>query len=118
MLQDNLNSDPSAQALRDSLRQIQRPSLPACASKRNHQILKPTLLIVVHACIHQRHDAGQKLMHALLLVEVVDHRCVSALEQLEALFAPGIWQAAPIEDDPAAVPALILRQAAMKRKAC
>ncbi len=53
-------------------------------------------------------------MHALLLIEVVDHRRIPARKRLEALFAPGIRQAASIKNKSAAIPALIFRQPAMK----
>ena len=55
-------------------------------------------------------------MHAFLLIEVVDHRRISARERLEALFASGVRQTAAIKNKSAAVPTVVLRQAAMKRK--
>ena len=53
-------------------------------------------------------------MHALLLIEIVDHRRVFAGERFEALFASGIREAAAIENESAAVPGLVLRQAPVK----
>src|ERR1700733_3008200 len=90
--------------------------LPARAPKRHHQILKPSPLIIVHAGIHQRHHTGQKLMHALLLVEIVDHRRIATCEHFEALLASGIWQAASIKNKSSAISALTFRQPAMKRE--
>ena len=116
MPQDDLDAAASLQSLRNLLRKIDRAMLASGASERHHQILKSAALVIVHAGVHQRHDAGQILMDAFLLVEVVDHRRVPARQRLEALFAAGIRQAAPVKDKAAAVPALIFRQAAMKRE--
>src|SRR6267142_1283134 len=90
--------------------------LAAGAAERNHQILEAALLIVVDARIHQRQDAGEKLMNAFLLIEIVDHRGVFAGESLEALFAAGIREAAAIEDEPAAISRLVFRQLLVKGK--
>ena len=100
--------------LRQLLRQINGAMLPAGAAERHHQVLKAAPLILAHAGVHQRQDTGQKLVHALLLIQIVDDRSVFAGEGLEALFAAGIGQAAAIENKSAAIPGLILRPAAMK----
>src|SRR5437667_353961 len=55
-------------------------------------------------------------MHALLLVEIVDHRSVLAGERLEALLSAGIREAATIENEAAAVATLVLGQAVVKGK--
>src|SRR6267143_3142558 len=55
-------------------------------------------------------------MHAFLLVEIVDHRGVSAGESFEALFASRIREAAAIENEPAAISRLIFRQILVKGK--
>src|ERR1700721_2599318 len=88
--------------------------LSARAPERNHEVLESPSLIIAHTGVHQRHHAGQKLMHALLLIEVVDHRGVPAGKRLEALLASGVRQTAPIKNKSPAVPALIFRQAAME----
>src|SRR5467141_1915249 len=90
--------------------------LVAGAAERNHQILEAALLIAVDARIHERQDAGEKLMHAFLLIEIVDHRGVFAGESLEALFASRIREAAAIENEPAAISRLIFRQVLVKGK--
>jgi len=48
--------------------------LAAGAPERHHQVLEAAALIRAHAGVHQRHCAGEKLAHALLLVEIVDDR--------------------------------------------
>src|SRR5258708_1083396 len=55
-------------------------------------------------------------MHAFLLIEVFDHRSVFAGERLEALVADGMWKAAAIEDEAAAISAFVLGQALVKGK--
>ena len=55
-------------------------------------------------------------MHALLLIEIVDDGPVFSGEKLEAIFAPGIGQAAAIENESASITGFIFGQAAMKRK--
>src|SRR5712692_4732594 len=90
--------------------------LAAGAAERHHQALEAATLIIAHAGIHQRHHAGEKLMHALLLIEIVDHRRVFAREGLEALFASGIRETASVENEPAAMPGLVFREGPVKRK--
>src|SRR6266481_493877 len=90
--------------------------LAAGAAERNHQIFEAALLIAVDARIHQRQDAGEKLMHALLLIEIVDHRGVFAGKSLEALFASRIREAAAIENEPAAISRFIFRRILVKGK--
>jgi len=65
-----------------------------CSPNETIKILEAALLIVADARVHQREDAGEKLVHAFLLNEIVDHRSVLAGESLEALFAAGIGEAA------------------------
>src|SRR5213592_63468 len=88
--------------------------LAAGTAERNHQIFKAALLIVADAGIHKRKDAGEKLMHALLLIEIVDDRSVFTGESLEARFAARIGQAAAIKNEAATVAAFVLGQAAVK----
>ena len=83
MPQDHLDAVASLQPLRHLLRQIHGAMLSTRAAKRNHQILEAAALIFEHAGIHQRKGAGEKLVDALLLVEVLDHRSVLAGEGLE-----------------------------------
>src|SRR6266403_5062062 len=90
--------------------------LAAGAAKRNHHVFEAALLIAVDARIHQRQDAGEKLMHAFLLIEIVDHRGVFAGKSLEALFASRIREAAAIENEPAAISRFIFRRILVKGK--
>src|SRR5467141_5313550 len=103
MADGDFHAVPVAQALGQLLGEENGAVLAAGAAERNHQILEATLLIVADARVHQREDAGEKLVHAFLLNEIVDHRSVLAGESLETLFAAGIGEAACIEDESAAV---------------
>ena len=58
--------------------------------------------------------AGEELMRALLLVEILDHRRVFSGQAFETLFASRIGNAAGIEDEAAAVPGLIRRHPLVK----
>src|SRR5712671_1819129 len=90
--------------------------LPAGAAEGDHEVLKAALAITVDTGIHERHHAGKKLVHAFLLIEIVDYRRVLSGQRLEAFFAAGVRQAAAIEYESSAVSAFILRQATVKRK--
>src|SRR5271163_1079107 len=105
-----------AQVLRQLFRQVDGAVLTAGAAERHHQVLEASPLIPAHAFIYQRHGATEKLMHALLLVEVVDYRRVFAGQGFEAFFSSGIREAAAIEDEATTVSRIVLRQASVKRK--
>src|ERR1035441_2923790 len=81
---------PATQMFCQLLRQIYRAMLAACATKRSHQALKATTLIVAHAGIHHRRGASEELMHAFLLIEIIGHGLVFARKSSEALFASGV----------------------------
>src|SRR5208282_1060297 len=83
----------------------------------NHQILEAALLIVVDGGVHQGKNAGEELVHAFLLVKVIDDWSVFTGKCLEAFFAARIRQAAAIKNESAAISRFILRQIAMKGKA-
>src|SRR5260370_38596430 len=117
MPHDHTHASPRAQPFCQLLRQTNRAMLSAGAAERNHQTLKSTPLIFAHAGIYQRHHAGQELMHAFLLIQIVDHRCISTRERLEALLSSWIWQAAAIENESAAMASFAFRQSAMKGEA-
>src|SRR5579863_4004930 len=114
MTENNIDSVAPAEAFRDLFREIDGAMLAAGAAERDHQVLEAALLIVAYAGIHQRHDAGQKLMHALFLIQIVDDRRVAAGEGFEVLLAAGIGEATAIENESAAMSALIFWQAAME----
>src|SRR6202521_58328 len=116
MADGDFHAVPVAQAFGQLLGEEDGAVLAAGATERDHQILEAALLIVADAGVHQREDAGQKLVHAFLLNEIVDHRSVLAGESLEALFAAGIGEAASVEDESAAVAALVFWQAVVKGK--
>src|ERR1700690_2587303 len=108
MSQHHLHALALAQMLRQLLRQVYRAMLAAGASERHHQILEATTLIFTHARIHQRNNARKKLVHALLLLQVVNHRRVFARENLESLFASGIRKAPGVENKATAISRLVL----------
>src|SRR5208282_72331 len=112
MMYHHLHSILAAQMFCQLLRQIYGSVLAAGTTERHHQVLEPAVLIGADACVHQRLDAGEKLTHAFRLIEIVDYRRVLAGEGLEALFAPGIREAATIENEAAAVAGLVLRRQA------
>ena len=66
--------------------------------------------------IHERLRVCNKLMHAFLLLEVINHSIVYAGELFVALLAPGVWQAAGIEDEASAIARWIYRHFLMKGK--
>src|SRR5258708_30977492 len=114
MAEDYFEAVAGAPALGQLLGEEDGAMLATGASKGDHQILEATLLIVGDASVDEGKDAGEKLMHSLLLGEVVDDRGVFAGERLEALFAAGIGEAAAIENEAAAVAGFVLGQAAVK----
>src|SRR5215831_16231733 len=101
---------------RQLLRQIDRTVLAARTAETDHQVLKTSVLIILHAVIHQRHYMGQIVMDALLRIEIFGNRRVLAGERLKPLFAPGIRQAAGVENEAAAISGLVLGRVAAKRK--
>jgi len=78
MADDYFEAAAGAQAFCQLFREIDGAVLAAGAAERDHQILEAALLISADAGIHERQDAGEKLMHALLLLEIFDHRGVFA----------------------------------------
>src|SRR5713226_7405953 len=105
---------PAAQTFRQLLRQIYRAMLATGAAERHHQALEAATLIIAHTGIHQRYDAGEKLLYALLLIQIINHRHIFARESLEALFASGIRKAAAVENESAPMPGLVFRRAPVK----
>src|SRR6266478_2327682 len=91
--------------------------LPAGASKSHHQGLESAALVFIDTGVHQRQRAGKELVHALLLIEVFDHGLISSGERFEAFLAPGVRQAAAIEDESSPVAGLVLGPATVKGKA-
>src|SRR5713226_842349 len=116
MAHDNFEAVPGPQALGQLLGEKDGAMLAAGAAERDHQVLEPALLIVGDAGIQQRKNTGEKLVHALLLIEIVDHRGVLAGKSFEALFAAGIGETAAIENEAAAIAAFVLRQVLVKGK--
>src|SRR6202140_2465020 len=106
MPQYDLDAVPFLQPFRNLFGQVHRAMLPARASERNHEVLESPSLIIAHTGTHQRHHAGQKLVHALLLVEIVDHRRVHPSKHLESLLPTGVRQTAPIKNKSPAIPPL------------
>src|SRR6516164_10369348 len=112
----HLDASAVAQVSGQLLGQEYRTVLPAGAAERHHQILEAALLIVADAGVDQREHAGQELVYALLLIQVVDHRRILAGQLLEALFAPRIGEAAAVKNETAPVPCFVLGQPAVEGK--
>src|SRR5437879_13483799 len=93
---------------RQLLGQIDRAVLTPGAAEGDHQILEPPTLIIGHAGVHEKHDAGEILMHALLLVEIIDHRRIFSSQILESILASGFGHAAAIEPKYTAFSDLVL----------
>ena len=116
MADDDFHAVSEAQALGQLFRQEDGAMLAARAAEGNHQVFEAALLVIVDGGVHQGKHAREELVHALLLVKVIDDRGVFAGKGLEAFFAAGIGQAAAIKDESSAISRFILRQAAMKGK--
>ena len=77
---------------------------PPVQPKETIRLPKAATLIRRYARIDERlRMRASKLLHAFLLIEVLDDRSVFACKLLEALLAPGIGQTARIEYIPSAV---------------
>src|SRR5467141_297844 len=111
MADGDFHAVPVAQTFRQLFREIDGAVLATGAAEGDHQILEAALLIVADTRVHQREHAGEKLVNAFLLNEIVDDRSILAGESLETLFAAGIGKAASIENASAAVAAFVRRQA-------
>src|SRR5262245_43300214 len=83
--------------------QEHRTVLTSSAAERNHEVLKTAALVVVHGRVHERHNAGHELVHAFLLIEVLDDGSVAAGKRLEPFFSAGIWKTATIENKAASI---------------
>ena len=86
--------------------------LAAGATERNHQALEAATPVLTHAGVHQRRNVGEKQMHALLLVQIIDHRRIFPGKRFESLFASGIRKTAAIENKAAAISGPVFRHAA------
>ena len=69
------------------------------------------MLIIADACIHERRGMGEKLVYALLLIQVFNHGRVFACKRLESLFTAGIGNRSAVEDESAAISGFVFRQA-------
>lgn len=92
-----------AEAFGQLLGEIDGAMLASGAAEGDHEIFEAAGLIAGDAGVHEREDAGEKLMDAFLLIEIVDYGSVLAGERFEAVFAAGIGEAAAIENEAAAV---------------
>src|SRR5689334_8049682 len=66
--------------------EIDGAMLAAGAAETHHYILEAALLIILDRCINKSEYAGEILVNALLLVEVINDRRVATGEGFEALF--------------------------------
>src|SRR5262245_39994535 len=110
VMQDDFHSLFFAQVASQLLRQKYRAMLPAGTSKRNRQALESAALVVGDTRFDQRHYVLEVLVHALLLIEVVNHGRIFAGEGLEPLFSPRIGEAADVEDESTAMAGLVFRR--------
>src|SRR5690349_23042246 len=113
---NDFHAASAAQMFGELFGEIDGPMLAARATETHHQILEATLLVILDRRINERKHAGQELVNALLLVEVINDRRVAAGERFEALFPARVRKPAAIEDEAAAVAGLILGQVVVKRK--
>src|ERR1051326_2798807 len=90
--------------------------LPAGAPKRHHQVLEAAFLVIIYAGINKGNDITKILVDTFVLRQVIGYLFVFAREISIALFAPGIRQAAQIENESAAIPGIIVRKPLMERK--
>jgi hypothetical protein len=91
--------------------------LAAGAAEADHEIFEAAGLVGGDGGIDEAEDAGEILVNALLLIQIVDDRGVLTRQSLEALFPAGIGEAAAVEDEAAAVTGFVLREALVERKA-
>ena len=103
MLQHDFHSATPLEMSRKLLSQKHGSMLASCATERDHQILEAAALVAADTRIHQRRDARDKLVNAVLLIEVIDDRSISARKRLKLLFAAGVRQAATVEDKATAI---------------
>src|SRR5579885_912877 len=99
------------------LRQKNRTVLAASATERHHEILEAPLAVIRDGGIHQGKNAGEELVHALLLIEIFDHRSVLAGQRLEAVFASGSGESAPVKHESAAISGFVPRLGLVKGEA-
>src|SRR4029077_14408959 len=81
--------------------------LAAGAAEGDHQIFETALLVAGDAGLDESERVGEILVHAFLLVQVIDDRGVFARQLLEALFPAGVWQAAGVENESPAVAGVV-----------
>ena len=63
-----------AQVLGEPLGAVHRPVAAAGATERNHEVREPAPLIILHAGLNERKRMGEKVVRALLCLQVLDHR--------------------------------------------
>ena len=116
MANDDFKAVPVTQAFSQLLGEENGAVLAAGAAERDHQIFESATLILADARVHEREDAGQKLVDTFLLIEEFDDGDVFAGEGFEALFPAWIGETAAVEDEAAAVAGFVLGQTLVKRK--
>ena len=105
-----------AEAFGELFGEIDGAMLAAGAAEGDHEMFEAAPAIGGDAGVDEGEDAGEKLVNAFLLIEIVDDGCVFAGERFEALFAAGIGEAAAVENETAAVAGFVLGKIAVKRK--
>src|SRR5262245_4882015 len=107
MLDCDFDAVPAAQMFCQLLRKIYGAVLAPSASERHHQIFETATLIAGHARINQCNDVPKKLMHALLLHQVIDDGGISTGEALETFLTPWVREAACVKNESASVTRLV-----------
>src|SRR5262245_37716214 len=112
----NLDATAPGQALCELFRKIDGSVLSTGAAKGNHEVFKTTPLVRCDARVYERHHAREKLVDAVMLLEILDDCRVTTRQILVSLLASGIRKRAGIENKSAAVSAFIIRQPFVVRK--
>ena len=97
MAQNNFNSVARTQVSAELFSQEDRPVLPSSATERDHQVGETATLVSGDRRINQRLGSREVLMHALLLIKVVNHWIVFPGKHFEAFFATWVGKTPRVE---------------------
>src|SRR5262245_41295574 len=98
MTHHNVHSGLAPQMPGQLFRQEHGTMLSSGTAERDHEILESSALVSAHTRIDERHRAGEKLMHALLSIQVLDYRSVPPGQTSETFFPSWIGKCPAIED--------------------
>src|SRR5215475_15322185 len=117
MAQNHVNAVALTQALCQLFGEVDGAVLAARTAERDHEVLESAALVLLDAAIDQRENAREKLMHAFLLIQVLDDRRVASGESFELFLATGVGKTAAVENEAAAGSGLVFGPATVKREA-